>query len=162
MPSAFRVEKVSAGLASIAIALSSPVAMGQADMQPPPAGVVSDDKLTLVVGTRFVAAPDGNQTARALFNDARIPVSSFNTTDHCIDQEALKAAQEYFDALGRVLAKSGQYYFVPADTIAKLAEMCSQMHQARPQAYVDNQTKVIAFGRVVPTDSAAALELSIR
>ena len=78
-------------------------------------GVVPDDMLTLVVGTRFVPAPDGADapSAHALFTRARIPLSAFNETDHCIDQAALEVAQEYFTALGRLLGKAGHYYFVP-------------------------------------------------
>jgi hypothetical protein len=134
--------------------------------QSPPAnshdtGVVPDDELTLVVGTRFVTASE-DQSAAALFTKARIPLSSFNETDHCVDQNALKVAQDYFTDLGRVLGKAGHYYFVPDDVIKKSVESCQTQHRRAPQAWVENKTKIVAVGRVVPTNEAAALEEQVR
>lgn len=126
-------------------------------------GVVSDDDLTLVVGTRFVAPPPADDlSAKALFDTARIPLASFNDTDSCVDQTALEVAQEYFAGLGRVMGKAGHFYFVPDDEIKKAVAMCERMHGRPPQAWVDTKTKVVAFGRVVPTTHAAALEQTIR
>jgi hypothetical protein len=123
--------------------------------------VVPDDELTLVVGTRFVAPSPTATTARAQFTDARIALSSFNETDHCVDQRALEVATEYFTTLGRVLGKAGHYYFLPEDEIRKAVLMCEKLH-GPPQAWVVEKTKVIAFGKVVPTGDAQALERSVR
>lgn len=127
-------------------------------------GVVPDDMLTLVVGTRFVPAPDGADapSAHALFTRARIPLSAFNETDHCIDQAALELAQEYFTALGRLLGKAGHYYFVPDDAVEKSAIMCERLHRKPPQAWNSSKTKILAIGRVVPTAEAPALEQTLR
>lgn len=125
-------------------------------------GVVPDDMLTLVVGTRFVAPSQEGSTARAQFTGARIPLSAFNETDHCVDQRALEVAKEYFTNLGRMLGKAGHYYFVPADEIRKSVSMCERLHHRPPQALIDSKTTIIAFGRVVPTLDAPALEKSLR
>ena len=124
--------------------------------------VVPDDMLTLVVGTRFVSPAAGELSARVQFIEARIPLAAFNETDHCVDQSALEVAKEYFTSLGRVLGKAGHYYFVPEDAIRKAALMCERLHGRPPQAWVDATTKVIAFGKVVPTADARALEESVR
>lgn len=125
-------------------------------------GVVPDDMLTLVVGTRFVAPSAIDMSARSQFAGARIPLSAFNDTDHCVDQSALELAKDYFATLGRVLGKAGHYYFVPEDEIIKSVTICEQLHGHPPQAWVKQKTKVIAFGKVVPTRDAPALEMSIR
>lgn len=125
-------------------------------------GVVPDDMMTLVVGTRFVTPSDDAASPRTLFNSARIPLAAFNDTDHCVDQSALEMAKEYFTNLGRLAGKAGIYYFVPDDEIKKSVSMCERLYRRPPQAWVDNKTKVIAFGQVVPTVSAPALEESIR
>lgn len=117
--------------------------------------------MTLVVGTRFVS-PSVQTSARALFTDARIPLSAFNETDHCIDQQALELAKEYFATLGRVLGKAGHYYFVPEDEIKKSVSICERLHHKPPQVWTAKGTRIIAFGRVVPTTEAPALEESIR
>jgi hypothetical protein len=124
-------------------------------------GVVPDDDLTLVVGTRFVAPPGSDLSARKLFTEARIPLGAFNETDRCVDQTALEVAQEYFAGLGRVMGKAGHYYFVPEDDVRKALSMCERMH-GPPKAWVETKTQVIAFGRVVPTADAPALEKSVR
>ncbi|WP_439543252.1 hypothetical protein [Hyphomicrobium sp.] len=123
---------------------------------------VSDDMLTIVVGTRFVASSAADKSARAQFNDERIPLSAFNETDHCVDQRALELAQEYFNTLGPVLGKAGHYYFVADDEISKSVAACEKLHGRPPQAWVSDKTKVIAFGRVVATEDAPALEKSLR
>jgi hypothetical protein len=125
-------------------------------------GVVSDDMLTLVIGTRFVTASRDDDTPRAQFNGARIPLSAFNETDRCVDQQALEVAKEYFTTLGRMLGKAGYYYFVPDSEIRKLIVMCEKLYHQPPQAFVDTKTKIVAFGKVVPTIDAPALEASIR
>ncbi len=124
--------------------------------------VVPDDLLTLVVATRFVSPSKDGTSARAQFTDARIPLSSFNETDRCIDERALEVAKEYFTNLGRVLGKAGHYYFVPEAEIRRAVSMCERLFGHPPQAWVDNKTKVIAFGKVVPTVDAPALERSVR
>ena len=124
--------------------------------------VVPDDMLTLVVATHFVAPSANSISARAQFTDARIPLSAFNETDHCVDQRALEIAKEYFTTLGRVLGKAGHYYFVPEAEIEKSVLICEKLHRRPPQAWVDKKTKVIAFGKVVPTADAPALERSVR
>lgn len=125
-------------------------------------GVVPDDMLTLVVGTRFVAPSSDDATAKAQFDRARIPLSAFNDTDHCVDQAALEVAKEYFTTLGRVMGKAGYFYFVPDAEIRKSVAMCERLYQAPPKAWVADKTKVIAFGRVVPTHEAPALERAVR
>jgi hypothetical protein len=125
-------------------------------------GVVPDDMLTLVVGTRFVAPSSDDATAKAQFTSARIPLSAFNDTDHCVDQAALAVAKEYFTTLGRVMGKAGYFYFVPDAEIRKSVAMCKRLYQAPPKAWVADKTKVIAFGRVVPTHEAPALERAVR
>jgi hypothetical protein len=118
--------------------------------------------LTLVVGTRFIKPTPAGTTAKSQFSDARIPVSEFNDTDRCVDQRALEVAQEYFTNLGRLLGKAGHYYFVPETEIEKAVSMCERLYKSPPQALVEAKTQIIAFGRVVPTVEAAALEQSIR
>lgn len=124
--------------------------------------VVSDDMLMIVVGTRFVGASEEDKSAKAQFTDARIPLSAFNETDHCIDQNALELAQEYFDTLGRVVSKAGHYYFVPDAEISEAVELCQKTHARPPQAWVAGKTRIIAFGKAVPEAEAAALEQLIR
>lgn len=126
-------------------------------------GVVPDEELTLVVGTRFVTPPADEMTPKALFAEARIPLTAFNETDRCVDQSALEAAQDYFStAFDRSLGKAGFFYIVPEDDVRKLVAMCEKTHGRPPQAWVADKTKIIAFGRVVPTVDAPALEQSIR
>ncbi len=151
-------------LCSLTLFVGAPPALAQSLLRQPltDPGVESDDMLTLVVGTHFVAPTADGVSARAQFNDARIPLSAFNETDHCVDQRALEVAQEYFTTLGRVLGKAGHYYFVPEDEIRKLVSACAKLHGGQPQAWVDNRTKIIAFGKVVPTVDAPALEKSVR
>jgi hypothetical protein len=151
-------------LAIVALLLSAPAALSQSPskVKPHDPGVVSDDDLTLVVGTRFVASSTDKATARERFASARIPLTSFNETDHCVDQQALEVAKEYFTTLGRVLGKAGHYYFVPADEIKKAVSMCERLHHSPPQAWAENKTEIIAFGQVLPTAEAASLEQSIR
>ena len=138
---------------------------GMAQAQAPPArepGVVPDDRLTLVVGTRLVSSSEPGASARSLFTQARIPLSSFNETDHCIDQGALEVAQEYFNSLGRLLGKAGHYYFVPDANIKMIAAMCERMHGRPAAAWAELKTSIIAFGQVVPTADAPTLEKNIR
>lgn len=145
-------------------ALSASAIQAQPRDQPPLSdpGVVPDDMLTLVVGTHFVTASSDRASPRTLFTDARIPLAAFNETDHCVDQQALEVAKEYFTTLGRIMGKAGHYYFVPEDEIKKAVSMCERLHHSRPKAWIDKATSIIAFGRVVPTVEAPALEESIR
>jgi len=157
-------------LQTLAVALASSLVVGAsaAPAQSPSLqtftdpGVVPDDELTLVVGTRFVGPSADGVSAKTQFTDARIPLSTFNETDHCVDQKALEVAKEYFTTLGRVMGKAGHYYFVPEAEISKLVLMCEKLHGRSPQALVETKTKVIAFGKVVPTTDAPALEQSVR
>ncbi len=145
--------------------LSAGVALAQSPSVREPLrdpGVVPDDMLTLVVGTRFVTPSDDTASPRKLFNSARIPLAAFNDTDHCVDQTALELAKEYFTNLGRLAGRAGIYYFVPDEEIEKSVSMCERLYHRPPQAWVDNKTKIIAFGQVVPTTSAPALEESLR
>lgn len=148
--------------ATLLAAASTALAGAPSGQTPADAGVAPDDMLTLVVGTHFVAPSAIEATAKVQFTDARIPLSAFNETDHCIDQSALEIAQEYFTGLGRVLGKAGHYYFVPDDRILEYVATCEKMHGRPPQAWTPNATKIIAFGKVVPTVDAPALEESIR
>jgi hypothetical protein len=152
---------VSLLLPALLIAFAASAHAQSISASPHDTGVVPDDELTLVVGTRFVTAAD-DQSAAALFTKARIPLSRFNDTDHCVDQNALKVAQDYFTDLGRVLGKAGHYYFVPDDAVKKSVEACATQHGRAPQAWVEDKTQIVAFGRVVPTNEAAALEEQVR
>jgi hypothetical protein len=122
----------------------------------------ADSEMTLVTGTRFVTVPTVDTTAKARFMTSRIALSTFNETDHCIDQRALEAATTYFDTFGRELAKAGHYYFVPNSEIAVHAVACEAQHGRPPQAWVPGKTDIIAFGRVVPSAMAAEVEQGIR
>ncbi len=123
--------------------------------------IPADSEMTLVTGTRFVTEAAGEATAKAQFTHARIPLSAFNKTDHCIDERALEVATEYFNGLGRELAKAGHYYFLPNSEVAASAVSCEKLHGA-PHAWAAGKTDIIAFGRVVPTVMASDLEQSIR
>lgn len=150
-----------ARLCSCALVLS----ISEARAQSPPStdtGVVPDDELTLVVGTRFVGPSPEGTSAKAQFDFARIPPSEFNETDHCVDQSAIEIAQEYFATLGRVMGKAGHYYVVPEAEIKKSVAMCERIHTQPPKAWVESKTQIIAFGRVVPTVKAPALEQSVQ
>ncbi len=125
-------------------------------------GGQTGDDLTLVVGTRFVGPTAVGTPANTQFTDARIPLTNFNETDHCIDQSALETATAYFNSLGRVLAKSGVFYFVPETNVRDAVRMCEKMHGAPPKAWVADQTSIIAYGKVVPTAQAPTLEQSLR
>jgi hypothetical protein len=118
--------------------------------------------LTLVVGTRFIGPIAEGASAKTQFTSARIPLADFNETDHCIDQQALEAAQEYFTTLGRVVGRAGHFYFVPDEPIEKAVAMCERLHRRPPQVWKETAVKIIAFGQVVPTVNAPALEASIR
>lgn len=125
-------------------------------------GAIADGDLTLVVGTRFVSPSTNGMSPKAQFTDARIPLSGFNDTDHCIDRHALELAMEYFNNLGPILGEAGHYHFVPDDQIERSASMCEKLHGAPPKVWDNAATKIIAFGRIVPTSDAAALEKAIR
>lgn len=125
-------------------------------------GVVPDDMLTLVVGTRFVRPAADGLSAKAQFTNERIPISDFNDTDHCLDEQALDIAKEYFTNLGRLLGKAGHFYFVPETEIKKSLSICKKLYKSPPKAWVDKTTKIIAFGKVVPTADAPALEKAVR
>lgn len=126
------------------------------------AGTASDDTLTIVVGTRFVGPSATGETANTQFTDARIPLTAFNETDHCVDQSALETATAYFNSLGRVLSQAGHFYFVPEADVREAVSMCEKMHGRPPQAWVADQTAIIEYGKVVPAAEASALEQSIR
>ncbi len=166
MSAAIRSLSLTVAISCAAVTLSSLIALAQTS--PPPKRLIDpeavpDDMLPLVVGTRFVKpSADRTSSAPALFNGARIPLSAFNETDHCVDQSALEVATEYFTALGRALGKAGYYYFVPEEEIRKSVAMCERLYHRPPQAWVDKETVIVAFGRVVPTVDAPALEKSIR
>ncbi|AHB50229.1 hypothetical protein W911_11695 [Hyphomicrobium nitrativorans NL23] len=128
----------------------------------PGSSAAVEEDLTLVVGTRFVSPETDGVSPKAQFTDARIALSAFNATDHCVDQRALELAMEYFNSLGPTLGRAGHYYFVPDAELAKAASMCERQHGQPPRAWVEAKTRVIAFGRIVPTADAPALERSIR
>jgi hypothetical protein len=124
--------------------------------------LAAQEEMTLVTATRFVAARGADQSARGLFETARLPLSRFNATDHCIDTAALQAATEYFDALGRELIEAGHFYFVPDEEMQRVAALCERSEGGAPQAWKAGEVKVVAFGRVVPTTMASRLEQSLR
>jgi hypothetical protein len=147
------------GLVTIALAATLPVSGSHAQGT---AGVAPDDELTLVIGTRFVKPAPEASSAKAQFSDARISTDDFNDTDHCVDQGALEVAKEYFITLGRTLGKAGFFYYVPEPAIKKLIAMCTRLHRSPPKAWVEAQTEIIAFGKVVPDADAPKLERAIR
>lgn len=126
------------------------------------AGRAGDDDLTIVVGTRFVGPTPVGTPANAQFTDARIPLADFNETDHCVDQSALETATAYFNSLGHMLTKAGVFYFVPESNVREAVRMCEKMHGAPPKAWVADKTSIIAYGKVVPSAEAPALEQSLR
>lgn len=142
-------------LSSLAMLIGASVSLAQTSSP-------DAEMLTLVVGTHFVTQTVGEKSPRAQFNDERVPLSAFNATDHCIDQRALELAREYFDALGRALEKAAYYYFIPDDDIGASVENCEKLHGGPPHAWVEKKTKIIAFGKVVPTTEAPAIEESLR
>jgi hypothetical protein len=165
MTSALRSISLFCVLALAPLTLDVPAANAQSPLPSKPAAeelAVPDDMLTLVVGTRFVRPTADSKSPRTLFVDERIPLSTFNETDNCIDQQALEVAKEYFTSLGQLLGKAGIYYYVPDEAIQKALAMCERVARKPPQAWTSNGTKIIAFGRVVPTIDAPALEKSIR
>ena len=95
------------------------------------AGTASDDTLTLVVGTRFVRPTAIGTPANAQFTDARIPLTAFNETDHCVDQSALETASAYFNSLGRVLSQAGHFYFVPEANVRRRCRCAKRCTDAR-------------------------------
>lgn len=124
-------------------------------------GVVPDDDMTIVVGTRFVSSAD-ETSPRTQFVNARIPLSLFNETDRCIDGRALEAAKDYFNTLGRAISRAGYFYVLPEDEVRQSVLACTKLHERPPQAWVGEKTKIIAFGQAVSTADAPALEKSIR
>ncbi len=62
----------------------------------------------------------------------------------------------------RLESYHGLIYFVPEAEIRNSVVMCEKQHGLPPQAWVETKTKVIAFGKVVPTVDAPALEESVR
>lgn len=145
------------GLIAIAATLQVSPSLGQGTP-----GVTPDDQLTLVVGTRFVKPAPAAASAKAQFSEARISTDDFNDTDHCLDQGALEVAKEYFITLGRTLGKAGFFYYVPEPEIKKLIAMCTRLHRSPPKAWVEAETEIIAFGKVVPDADAPKLERAIR
>jgi hypothetical protein len=139
-----------------------PATLAQSQSKAAEPGVIADDELTLVIGTRFVTRSAEETSPKAQFTDARIPLSKFNETDRCVDEGALEVAREYFNTLGRTLGKAAYFYVVPEDEVRKSVSMCEKLHKLSPQAWVDGTTTIIAFGKVVPTMEAPALEQSIR
>lgn len=151
-------------VAALTLAMTTPATVAQSQS---PSEAATDDDVTLVIGTRIVmvsgaSASGATTSAKSLFFDAHIPSKDFNKTDHCIDEGALDVAKEYFETLGRALGRAGHFYFVPDKEIKKLIEMCERLHQGPPTALAAGQTKIIAFGKVVPTVNAPALEKSLR
>jgi hypothetical protein len=147
------------GLFVMALATALPPSASHAQGS---AGVTPDDELTLVVGTRFVKPAPAAASAKAQFSEARISTDDFNDTDHCLDQGALEVAKEYFITLGRTLGKAGFFYYVPEPEIKKLIVMCTRLHRTPPKAWVEAETEIIAFGKVVPDADAPELERAIR
>ncbi|MEQ8824420.1 MAG: hypothetical protein RIC14_08605 [Filomicrobium sp.] len=143
--------------------LLSPVA-AQSPLDPVPfaGGQVPDDLKTMVIGTRFIRASGGDVSPGRQFNEFRIPLSDFNKTDHCVDQGSLEVAEEYFRTLGRMLEKTGYYYQLPDQDTGRLISKCESQNGAPPKALANKGTKILAYGRVVPTTAAPALEETLR
>jgi hypothetical protein len=121
----------------------------------------SNDNLTLVVGTHFVVSAKVDSTPSTQFANERIPAERLNETDRCIDEGALDIAKDYFSKLGQVLERAAYFYIIPDDDLVGVIATCKSLHSQRPQAWARN-VKIIAFGRVVPSPDAPALEQSIR
>lgn len=150
-------------LAVSAFGLSS-VVSAQTPLEPVPfaGGQVPDDLKTMVIGTRFVRGASEEVSPGRLFKNFRIPLGEFNKTDHCVDQASLEVAQEYFRTLGRMLEKTGYYYQLPVEDIGRLVSKCEAQNGMPPKALAQSDAKVLAFGRVVPTTAAPALEETLR
>lgn len=164
MQATHRASRFSVAVLLVGISLAGLSAVHAQSPAPavPGSSAAAEEDLTLVVGTRFVPPGANGISPKARFEAARIPLSAFNETDHCVDQRALEVAMDYFNNLGPALGKAGHYYFVPDAELFKAASMCERMHGKPPQAWTETKTHVIAFGRIVPTADAPALERSIR
>lgn len=125
-------------------------------------GKVPDHMKTMVIGTRFVRNAQLQSSPGEQFKNSRVPLSEFNATDHCIDTAALEIAEAYFRTLGRMLERTGYYYHIPPGDTDRLKADCRSRHHAEPEALAVNGTKIIAFGQVVPTKHAPALEKTLR
>lgn len=125
-------------------------------------GHVPDHLKTIVIGTRFVRAVEAGVSPDRQFKRFRVPVSDFNDTDHCVDSASLEVAEGYFRTLGQMLEKTGYYYEIPQGEIDRLRADCIERHGAPPAALDAKGTTVLAFGRVVSTSDAPALERDLR
>lgn len=158
--------QLTSGLVVVLILLVPGSALGQErgvlDPVPFEDGNVPDHLKTMVIGTRFVRNANPKSSPGQQFKKSRVPLSEFNTTDHCIDTAALEVAETYFRTLGRMLERTGYYYHIPPDDTARLKADCISRHRAEPDALAVEGTKIIAFGQVVPTKHAPTLEKTLR
>ena len=153
-------------IVSTSIGLAGPAAFAEPpsplDPVPIERGHVPDHLKSLVIGTRFVRPEDPRASPERQFRQFRVPVSDFNDADHCVDEASIKVAQDYFKTLGRMLETAGFFIFIPPDDVARLTDECTSRHGAIPSALGVSGTNIIAFGKVVPTKQAPALEETLR
>lgn len=142
----------------------SQTAVAQSPLEPTPfpGGAVPDHLKTMVIGTRFVRTEQDNISPGRRFNKFRVPLAEFNQTDHCVDQGSLEIAESYFRTLGRMLEKTGYYYRIPTEDADRVVSSCEARHGEPPRALAQTGTQILAFGRVVPTKVAPALEETLR
>lgn len=55
-----------------------------------------------------------------------------------------------------MLETAGYFFHIPPDEVARLTDECASRHGMAPKALSVGGTKIIAFGKVVPTKQAPA------
>lgn len=142
--------------------LFASVAVAQDTAPSPSRSAPSDDDMTMVVATRIVTLTDPGTSLKVMFDTKRVPDSTLNATDRCVEDHALEIAQDYFNTLGRLLGRAAFYYEVPDEEIGRRVQICEKMHTTPPQAWGAGKTKIIALGSVLPSAAAAEFEKSLR
>jgi hypothetical protein len=150
--------------ALIALFVSASLAEPPSPLDPVPfeGGKVPDHLKTLVIGTRFVRSEDSQASPERQFRELRVPLADFNAADRCVDEASIGVAQDYFRTLGRMLETAGYFFHIPPEDVARLTDECTSRHGTTPSALSVSGTKIIAFGKVVPTKQAPALEQTLR
>lgn len=138
------------------------VAVAQGAARSPTPRAAADADMTLVVATRIVEQADAGTSLKAVFDSKRVPESSLNATDRCVEEHALEIAQEYFTTLGTLLGRAAFYYEVPDEEVGRRVEICERMHGSPPQAWSAGKTKMVALGAMLPSAAAVEFEKSLR
>ncbi|MEQ8825423.1 MAG: hypothetical protein RIC14_13720 [Filomicrobium sp.] len=133
------------------------------DPVPFPDGSTARESKSIVIVTRLVdttKTESGNPAN--LFQNHRIATELFNATDHCVDEGTLIVADDYFRTLGRMLEKNGFYFFIPKPEVEKLKMTCTARNEAEVKALASDSVRIVAFGRILPTEAAHDLEKKLR